>query len=118
MKKILVVEDDKKISMSLKIRLRSAGYQVLQAFDTVVGTSMARKHQPDVILLDISMPGGDGFDIAERVRDTIGSEAAIIFVTAHKEPEFRERALKLGATGFFEKPYDSDALLKTIAAAV
>ena len=118
MKKILVVEDDKKISMALKVRLRAAGYQVLLAFDTVGGTSMAKKYQPDVILLDISMPGGDGFDVAERVRDVIASEAAIIFVTAHKEQEFRDRALEFGAKGFFEKPYDSEALLKTIAAAV
>ena len=118
MKKVLVVEDDKKISMALKIRLRSAGFQVLQAFDTVGGTSMAKKYQPEVILLDISMPGGDGFDVAERVRDVIGSSAAIIFVTAHKEPEFRKRAMEFGAAGFFEKPYDSQALLDAVASVI
>ena len=119
MKKILVVEVDKKISMALKIRLRSAGFQVLQAFDTISGTSMAKKYQPDVILLDISMPGGDGFDVAERVRDVIGCSAAIIFVTAHKEPELRKRAIEeFGAAGFFEKPYDSRALLDTVEKSV
>lgn len=118
MKKILVVEDDKQIAMALKVRLRAAGYQVLQAFDTVSGTSMVKKHQPDGILLDISMPGGDGFDVAERVRDSIGSSAPIIFITAHKEPELRRRAADLGAAGFFEKPYDSQALLNTVASVI
>lgn len=117
MKKILVVEDDKKISLALAIRLRAVGYQVIQAYDTVGGTSMAKKHEPDVILLDISMPGGDGFNVAQRVRKIIGSEPVIIFLTAHKEPELRQRAMEFGAAGFIEKPYDADRLIELIAKA-
>ncbi|MCP4409422.1 MAG: response regulator [Gammaproteobacteria bacterium] len=114
MKKILIVEDDKKIVMALTIRLRAAGYEVVQAYDVISGTSMAIKHQPQLILLDISMPGGNGFDIAERIQNRMGIPANIIFLTAHKEPELREKAMQMGAAAFFEKPYDPDSLLNTI----
>lgn len=114
MKKILIVEDDKNIVMALTIRLRAAGYEVFQAYDVVSGTSMAVKHQPQLILLDISMPGGNGFDVADRIRNKIGIPANIIFLTAHKEPALRERAMQMGAAAFFEKPYDPDSLLDTI----
>jgi two-component system response regulator GlrR len=117
MKKVLVVEDDKKISMALAIRLRAAGYQVIQAYDTIGGTSMAKIHKPNVILLDISMPGGDGFNVAQRVRKMTGPEPIIIFLTAHKELELRQRAMEFGAAGFVEKPYDARSLIELIAEA-
>ncbi len=114
MKKILIVEDDKKIVMALSIRLRAAGYEVFQAYDVVSGTMMAKKHEPQLILLDISMPGGNGFDVADRIRNKMDLPANIIFLTAHKEPALREKAMQMGAAAFFEKPYDPDLLLDTV----
>jgi DNA-binding response OmpR family regulator len=117
--KILVVEDDKKIALALAIRLRTAGYEVIVAPDAVLAMSMAMKHRPDLLVLDILMPGGNGFQVAEWLQNL---EAMIgvpyIFITASKVAGLRERARSLGAVGFFEKPYDAGELLATIREAL
>ena len=113
--KILVVEDDKHIALALTVRLKAAGYDVVTAPDAVLAVSMAVKHRPDLVVLDILMPGGNGFLVAERIQDL---EAMLgvpcIFITASKQPGLRDQARRLGAAGFFEKPYDAGALLATI----
>jgi DNA-binding response OmpR family regulator len=113
--KILVVEDDKRIALALTVRLRAAGYDVITAPDAVLAVSLALKHRPDLMVLDILMPGGNGFLVAERIQDL---EAMLgipcIFLTASKQPGLREQARRLGAAGFFEKPYDAGELLATI----
>ncbi len=118
-KKVLVVEDDKKISTALAVRLRAAGYEVVAAYDAVLAVTIAVKHRPDLILLDISMPGGDGFAVAEKVQNlasTVG--VPMIFLTASKQPGLREKAMELGAVGFFEKPYEAADLLAAIQEAL
>jgi DNA-binding response OmpR family regulator len=113
--KILVVEDDKHIALALAVRLRAAGYDVVSAPDAILAVSMALKHRPDQVLLDLLMPGGNGFLVAERIQDL---EAMLgvpcIFLTVSKQPGLREQARRLGAAGFFEKPYDTAELLATI----
>src|SRR5262245_66105682 len=104
--KILVVKDDKKIALALAIRLKAAGYDVIAAPDAVLAMSMALKHRPDLLVLDLLIPGGNGFQVAKWLQDL---EAMIgvpyIFITASKVPGLRERASQLGAAGFFETPY-------------
>jgi DNA-binding response OmpR family regulator len=117
--KILIVEDDKKIALALAVRLRAAGYDVIAAPDAVLAMSMALKHRPHLILLDILIPGGNGLLVAEWLQDL---EAMIgvpyIFITASKQPGLREKARRLGAAGFLEKPYDAEELLATIQEAL
>ena len=115
-KKILIVEDDRKIGMSLSLRLESVGYEVRLAQDALVGVSMAVKNEPDLLILDISMPAGDGFKVAERVRALVLDTMPIIFLTASKQPSFRTKAAELGAAAFFEKPFKSNELLAAIEA--
>lgn len=115
MKKILIVEDDQKIAMALAIRLKANGYNASVASDALAAASQARVVKPDLILLDISMPGGNGFQLAEtflRMPETTG--APIIFITASKNPELLERVMELGAVGLFEKPFDTEKLLSSI----
>lgn len=115
MKKVLVVEDDVDINKALTIRLRAAGYEVFSAQDGLLGTCAARREHPDVMVLDISMPAGDGFSIVERVRSIPEmAHTPFIFITASKKRELKERALELGAAAFFEKPYESEELLTAI----
>ncbi len=114
MKKILVVEDDAKIAAALRIRLESVGYQVVCAGDGFSGLKMTMTHHPDLILLDIMMPVGMGFSVAERLKDLGLGEIPIIFITASKRAGLRKMAQQLGAAGFFEKPYDADQLLAAI----
>jgi len=115
MKKILIVEDDQKIAMALSIRLKASGYNPSVASDALAGASLARTIKPDLILLDISMPGGNGFQLAEtlhRIPETNGTP--VIFMTASKNPELLQKVMALGAIGLFEKPFDTDKLLSCI----
>jgi DNA-binding response OmpR family regulator len=117
MKKILIVEDDQKIAMALSIRLKANGYNPTVAPDAIAGASQARVFKPDLILLDISMPGGNGFQLAEtllRMPETNGTP--FVFITASKKPELQEKVIASGAAGLFEKPFDTEKLLDFIDA--
>lgn len=114
MKTILVVEDDRTIAKALGIRMKSAGYQAVEAYDAVSAVSMARKHSPDLVLLDINMPAGDGFLVAERIHTMLPYKVPIVFLTAANQPGFREKAMALGAAAYIQKPYESKILLATI----
>jgi DNA-binding response OmpR family regulator len=114
-KRILVVEDDLDINNALKIRLNAAGYTVCQAEDGIQGLLFALKEQPDLLILDISLPAGDGFSIVERARLHPNMwNTPFIMITASKRPELRAQAMALGAAAFIEKPYDSSDLLGCI----
>ncbi len=113
-KRILIVEDDQKIAMGLAVRLKAAGFQPIVANDGLSGIHSAVDHRPDLVLLDVSLPAGDGFGVAEGIQRNIPAPVPIIFLTASKLPEFRLRAQQLGAVGFFEKPYDAQALLTAV----
>jgi len=112
--KILLVEDDTKIALGLGIRLKAAGYDALLAHDGLAAVDIAVKNQPDLVLLDISIPAGSGFTVAERIQTAIPAPTPIIFLTASRRPEFRQKAEELGAVAFFEKPFEADKLLATI----
>ena len=112
--KILIVEDDRRIAMALALRLQNAGHEVIQAFDAMSGVETAIQHQPDLILMDINLPGGSGLIAAQRIRSVVSKLMPIIFLTASQQPELRQKALALGAAGFLQKPYDPRELLSTI----
>jgi len=116
MKRILVIEDDRDNASALGMRLRSEGYDVAVAYDAVSGLATATRYQPNLVILDISMPGGGGLLVAERLRNMVGTVATpIVFVTGVKDPELRTKAVALSAAGFFEKPYEPRQLLGSIA---
>jgi len=113
-KKILVVEDDAKIAMALALRLKAAGYETVLAFDALLGLSKAVKISPDLVLLDITMPAGDGLELARNIRNNLPQPPPFIFLTASKQEGLRGKALELGAAGFFEKPYEAEELVTAI----
>ena len=114
-KKVLIVEDDKKIALAMGIRIKASGYDVENAYDAILAVKIAREYKPDLILLDISMPGGNGFSLAEKFSNLVHTAGVpIVFVTASKKPGLKEKAEALGAAAFFEKPYDSEKLINTI----
>jgi DNA-binding response OmpR family regulator len=119
MAKILIVEDDKKIATALAVRLKAEGFEFEIAVDAIMGISAARRLSPDLIILDISMPAGDGFTVAERLRSLNQTMfTPFIFLTASKQPGLKERAMEAGAVAFFEKPYEPEKLLSTIKGAL
>ncbi len=112
---VLIVEDDEDISRALTIRLEAEGFEVRQAFDAVLAMDAARKYQPDLAVLDISMPGGDGIQVAHRMRALDETKnTQIVFLTASKRPDLREGAAQVGAAAFFEKPYDAKELIAKV----
>lgn len=118
-KKILVVDDDKDILKALNIRLKANNYETVYATDGYMATKMARDEKPDLIILDIGLPMGDGFIVMDRLKDFIWREMIPVIILTARDPEAnKERAMKAGAFAFFQKPADNDALLATIAEAL
>ncbi len=115
MKTVLMIEDDAKVSLALGIRLKSMGYEVTTAADAVSAVSQARKCAPDVILIDINLPGGDGFVVAQRLKTLVQTSATpMIFITASKKAGLKERAKELGAVAFLEKPFTATEMADAI----
>jgi CheY-like chemotaxis protein len=119
MKTVLLVDDDNTVLLGTGVRLKSMGYIIYTAKDAVSAVSAVRQCAPDVVVLDISLPAGDGFLVADRLQMLVGSVATpIIFMTASENPALRERAMKLGAVGFLKKPFDATSLADAIESAL
>ena len=118
-KKILIVDDERDIVKGLMIRLQGAGYEVVTAFDGAQGVFMAHKEKPDLIILDIRMPAGDGFSVAQRLKRSIHTfTIPVIFLTGSPEKNAEEKAMALGARFYVKKPYDPEELLDAIERAL
>jgi DNA-binding response OmpR family regulator len=111
MKRILIIEDDANIAAALRIRINSEGYETALASDALSALIAASKLHPDLILVDINIPAGNGFSVVERIRAIVPEPIPVIFITASKEPGLCQRAIDMGASGFIEKPYDPAFLL-------
>ena len=115
MKTILIVEDDRRITLALGIRLEAHGYRVVSAPDAVHAMNEAMRESPDVVVLDINLPGGNGLMIAERLMENASTtDLPVIFITASRQPRLRERAAELSAVAFLEKPFSAGDLLDAI----
>jgi DNA-binding response OmpR family regulator len=116
-RKVLVVDDEQDVAEALKARLKANGYNVVLASDSVQAFTMANKEKPDLIILDIMLPGGGGFLVAERLKQSQVTHCIpIIFLTGI--PGGEEKAYRLGASGYVMKPYQPDELLGTIRQAL
>jgi CheY-like chemotaxis protein len=114
MKKVLIVDDDERVAKALEIRVKSAGYESIVAYDALNAVVTAAKVKPDAVLLDINIPAGNGFSVAERIQAILSSPTPIIFITASRQPGLLDRALQSGASGFIEKPYSPERLLELL----
>jgi signal transduction histidine kinase len=110
-RRILYVEDDVSSRMLVKQVLHSAGYEVMEAENGMAGIRLAQEVKPDLILMDINMPGLDGYEAATKIKGLPGLAATpVIAVTANVVEGDRERALTAGCDGYLPKPIDIDAL--------
>ncbi len=114
-KRILLVDDDKDLLLGLGIQLRAAGYDVLTAGDAVTAVSCAIRDDPDLILLDLGLPAGDGTGVLAKLKSMHSLAMTPVIVITAREASFEERALRLGATAFFQKPVDQEDLFAMIA---
>lgn len=114
-KTILVVDDDPELRLALGVRLEDNKFNVLFAEDGVDSIHQARMHMPDLILLDLGLPAGDGFSVLERIRSNhVLCLIPIIVISGRDRFANRERALKSGAKAFLQKPVDHQLLLSVI----
>ena len=114
-KKILIVEDDADVRLGYQVLLKANHYDTFFAADSLSAVSEARKHQPDLIILDLGLPAGDGFIVLERFRaNTYLSMIPVIVVSARDLHGNKERALKAGAKAFVQKPWNDNELLAII----
>ncbi len=115
MKKIMVIEDDRKISKALSVRLKSMGYEVAFAYDAAQALSSAQEAKPDLVIIDINLPAGNGFLVAERLQaDPTTAGTPFMFMTASRKDGLKEQATAAGAKGFLEKPFLASDLVKNI----
>jgi DNA-binding response OmpR family regulator len=110
----LVVEDDKSVSQLIRLYLAQAGFRVLSAEDGLVGLDIALSESPDIILLDLNLPGMDGIDVCRNVRKE--SSVPIIMVTARVEEDDRLTGLDLGADDYVSKPFSPRELVARVNA--
>jgi DNA-binding response OmpR family regulator len=116
--KILVVEDDKDIRQLLHLQLTGAGYETAFATDAASALAVARRERPNLILLDIGLPAGDGFVVMERLKSFPDLEMVPIVVITARDPGEGEKAVELGARAFFHKPFEGDELIAEIRQAL
>jgi DNA-binding response OmpR family regulator len=116
-KKVLIVDDDKHLVLALGARLKANGYSVVSAADGISAIAMTRKEKPDLVILDLGLPAGDGFSVLERMKEL--PEAAPTIVLSARDPTGNKaRALAGGALAFFQKPPNTRELLSEIRRAL
>jgi DNA-binding response OmpR family regulator len=114
-KMILLVDDDPDVRLAMHVRLKANGYDTCFASDALASISEARKQQPNLVILDLGLPGGDGFVVIERLkRHPSLAVIPIIVVSARDVSGNRERAIKAGAKVYLQKPVDNVELLAII----
>ncbi len=115
MKKALVVEDTEQSMYLLSFILTKGGYEVIEATTGEAGVELAMKEKPDLILMDIRLPGIDGLEATKRIRESASDgEVPIIAVTSHAMTGDRVKALAAGCTGYIEKPINPEIFMTDI----
>jgi DNA-binding response OmpR family regulator len=118
-KKILIVDDDPDVRLGIHLRLKANHYDTFFASDAFSGVAEARKREPDLIVLDLGLPAGDGFLVMERLKGIPAlAVIPIIVVSARGGLGNQKRAFEAGAKGFLQKPFEDAELLAVIRKAL
>jgi len=115
---VLIVDDDRDLLLGLGIRLRAAGYHVTIALDAITAIAAARREPPDLIVLDIGLPGGDGLTVLRSFKFVASLASIPVIILTARDMSLKEKAMSSGAYAFFQKPADNDELLATIVDAL
>ncbi len=117
MHRILIVEDEQDIAELIGFNLQRAGFEVLKAHDGIEGTEMALRERPDLIVLDLMLPGRDGYAVFRELRrDPRGVGIPVIMLTARAQTEDRIQGLEAGADDYLTKPFSPKELLLRVQA--
>ena len=117
--RVLVIDDEAPIRLLCRVNLEAEGMEVLEAADGPSGLEKARAETPDVVLLDVMMPGLDGWRVAEELLDDPTTERIpIVFLTARAELRDRARGIDLGGVDYVTKPFNPVELAPLVRAVV
>ena len=117
MQRVLVVEDEVDIADLIMFNLQRAGYEVLKAHDGIAGTETAIRERPDLVVLDLMLPGRDGFAVFREIRkDARTSRIPVIMLTARAQTEDRIQGLEAGADDYLTKPFSPKELVLRVNA--
>ncbi|HEY3050183.1 MAG TPA: response regulator [Gaiellaceae bacterium] len=109
--RILIVDDESAIRLICRLNLESAGFETLEAEDGETALAVARAEQPDLVLLDIMLPGIDGWGVAEELAAAPETrEIPVLFLSARSDRSDEARGHEVGALGYVTKPFDPEAL--------
>ena len=115
--KILVIEDDAVARADLEARLAANGYIVARAADAASALTVVNRERPDLILLDLGLPGGDGFLVLDRLRKIAAlAVIPVLVITGRSDAETRKRVEALGVAPLLAKPVETEVLLAAIRA--
>ncbi len=118
-KRVLIMDDDAGLRAGIRAVLEPAGYAIVEAADGPEGLAKAESLRPDVILLDVLMPGLDGYEVCQRLKaNPPTSHIAVIFVTAVKDDAVHQLAMEAGAAAYITKPFHIETLPAIIEAAL
>lgn len=112
---VLIIEDEKLIIVSTQMVLEAAGFRVESATNGELGISKAKELRPDLVLLDIMMPGIDGWETLTRLkRDTDTASIPVIIFTAREHTRGHQKSTEMGAADYFRKPFEPDELIELV----
>ncbi|MEI6914960.1 MAG: response regulator [Armatimonadota bacterium] len=117
--KVLIADDDEDILRAMCLRLKAHGYEVVWAVDAVQAVMRARQEKPDVAVLDVHMPAGDGLAVMDKFlkcEDTI--DIPVVIVTADTQQSTRDRALSAGVRHYLTKPFETKHLIACVERAL
>lgn len=110
--KVLIVEDNEANRYLVRFILEKAGHEIFEAINGEEGVELAKKEKPDMILMDIQLPGIDGYEATKRIRKSdVDGDVPIIALTSYAMTGDREKALKAGCTGYIEKPINPETFI-------
>jgi len=112
--RILIIEDDADVRLGFQVLLNAHHYETFFAANAVAALEESRKHDPDLIILDLGLPAIDGFDLLEHLGQFYVSMVPVIVVSARDIQKNKERAINAGAMAYLQKPWNDDELLEII----
>lgn len=113
---ILLVEDDEETRYVMRLQLEARGYRVIEAADGETAVELAENFNPQIVLMDLSLPRMDGFEATKKIReDGRMAKIPVVAVTAHQETDFRQGAKESGFDAYVTKPIDFDWLCELLA---
>jgi two-component system alkaline phosphatase synthesis response regulator PhoP len=114
-KKIMVVDDEPYIARVIKFKLEQEGYTVISANDGITGLNKIKEEKPDLVLLDVMMPGMSGYEVCQKIKgDAELAGIPVVILTAKGQERDREQGFSMGASDYITKPFSPNRLLELV----